>query len=326
MAMLVAGAAGFIGSHLTDRLLGAGPRVVGADNLCRGTETNLEAALRNPRFQLLRLDLAEPHEIESALVPAVEALGEPIDTVWHLAANSDIAAGVADPRIDLRDTFMTTFNLLAFMRGIGSRKMAFASTSAVYGERPDLLTEEIGPLLPISQYGAMKLASEAIISAACEAELDRAWICRFPNVVGGRGTHGAIFDFLNKLARDRDELEVLGDGKQRKPYLHVSELVDAMVFIWSRAPEKRALYNIGPEDDGVEVSEIAQGVIDEVGSAAKIRYTGSDRGWVGDVPRFVYGVEKLAKLGWRPRRSSAAAVRTSISELAAEKGLTCPKS
>ena len=326
MAMLVAGAAGFIGSHLTDRLLGAGLRVVGVDNLCRGTEANLAAALGDPRFQFLRLDLSEPHEIEKSLAPALDALGEPIDTVWHLAANSDIAAGVADPRVDLRDTFMTTFNLLAFMRVAGCRKMVFASTSAVYGERSDLLTEEIGPLLPISQYGAMKLASEAIVSAACEADLERACICRFPNVVGGRGTHGAIFDFLNKLARDREDLEVLGDGRQRKPYLHVSELVDAMVFIWLHAPEKRALYNIGPEDDGVEVSEIAQGVIDEVGCAARIRYTGRDRGWVGDGPRFAYGVEKLAKLGWRPRRSSAAAVRTSIAELAAERGLTCFKS
>jgi UDP-glucose 4-epimerase len=326
MTMLVAGAAGFIGSHLTDRLLDAGHRVLGVDNLIRGTEANIAAAGRNPRFQLLRLNLASSDEIDGKLIPVCAGLGDGIDTVWHLAANSDIAAGVADPRIDLHDTFMTTFNLLEFMRAAGCRKMAFASTSAVYGERVDPLTEEVGPLFPTSQYGAMKLASEAIISAACESHLERASICRFPNVVGGRGTHGVIFDLLNKLANNRKELEVLGDGKQRKPYLHVSELVDAMIFIWSRATEKRALYNIGPEDDGVEVSAIAQSVIEEVGCAARVRYTGGDRGWVGDVPRFSYSVEKLAKLGWRPTSTSAAAVRKSIAELATERGFGCRRS
>ena len=160
MAMLVAGAAGFIGSHLTDRLLGAGHRVIGVDNLSRGTEANLAQAARDPQFQFVRVDLSEPQQIETRLAPLVETQGQAIDTVWHLAANSDIAAGVADPRIDLRDTFMTTFNLLEVMRVAGCRKLVFASTSAVYGERPDLLTEEVGPLLPISQYGAMKLASE----------------------------------------------------------------------------------------------------------------------------------------------------------------------
>jgi UDP-glucose 4-epimerase len=324
--MLVAGAAGFIGSHLTDRLLREGHRVIGVDNLSRGTESNMEAAARNPRFQFVRLDLAEMQELERGLAPACTAAGEEIDTVWHLAANSDIAAGVADPQIDLRDTFITTFNLLNFMRAVGCRRMVFASTSAVYGEHPELLTEDLGPLLPISHYGAMKLASEAIVSAACEAELERAWICRFPNVVGVRGTHGVIVDLLKKLSQNPEELEVLGDGRQCKPYLHVSELVAALVFIWSRATEKRALYNIGPEDEGVKVSEIARLVIEGAGCTARIRYTGGDRGWVGDVPKFSYSVEKLAKLGWRPARSSAAALREAISELAAERGLACRKS
>jgi UDP-glucose 4-epimerase len=326
MAMLVAGAAGFIGSHLCDRLLGAGHRVIGVDNFSRGTTANIEAASQNRRFQLVRLDLADPQQVLAGLVPVGEATGEAIDTVWHLAANSDIAAGVADPRIDLRDTFLTTFNLLEFMRVASCRKLVFASSSAVYGENMSSLDEDIGPLLPVSQYGAMKLASEAIVSAACEAHLERAWICRFPNVVGSRGTHGVIVDFLNKLSRDRERLEVLGDGKQRKPYLHVSELVDAIVFIWSTATEKRALYNIGPADDGVEVSDIARATIKETGCAAQIRYGAGDRGWTGDVPRFAYSVEKLARLGWRPAWSSARAVREAIAELAAERGLACRKS
>ncbi len=320
MAMLVTGAAGFIGSHLVDRLLDAGRRVVGVDDLSRGSEGNLAKAFLNPRFRFVRVNLADFRQVESRLPPAIAAVDEPCDAVWHLAANSDIAAGVADPRIDLRDTFMTTFNLLEIMPVLGCRRMLFASTSAVYGERAGPLTEDAGPLLPISQYGAMKLASEAAISAACEAQLERAWICRFPNVVGPRSTHGILFDLLEKLSRDPETLEVLGDGRQRKPYLHVFELLDAMLFIWSRAPEKRAVYNIGPEDGGVEVADIVQTVIESTGRPTRIRYAGGDRGWIGDVPRFLYSVDKLAGLGWRPMGDSANAIRRSVAELRAGRG------
>jgi UDP-glucose 4-epimerase len=326
MAMMVAGAAGFIGSHLVDRLLGDGHVVIGADNFRRGLKANLAPARRSGRFQFVELDLAEIDDIAQTLAPACASAGEPIDTVWHLAANSDIAAGAARPEIDLRDTFMTTFNLLEFMREAGCRKMMFASTSAVYGDHPAPFGEDFGPLLPISNYGAMKLASEAIISAACEVSLDRAWLCRFPNVIGSRGTHGVIVDLFRKLARSGEELEVLGDGRQRKPYLHVAELIDAMMFIWARAIEKRAIFNIGPEDDGVEVSTIAEAVVSASGTGAKIRYAGGERGWPGDVPRFSYSVEKLARLGWRPKRSSADAVRLAVKELGAEQGFPCRRS
>jgi UDP-glucose 4-epimerase len=320
MAMMVVGAAGFIGSHLTDRLLGDGHVVIGVDNLSRGREANLNAARDSPRFHFLQLDVADPDELRRKLAPVCAGLGEGLDTVWHLAANSDIAAGVADPQIDMRDTFLTTFNLLEFMRSVGSAKMVFASSSAVYGEHPGQLSEETGPLLPISNYGAMKLASEGLISAACEGHLARAWLCRFPNVVGSRSTHGIIYDLLGKLRGNPAELEVLGDGRQHKPYLHVQELVDAMAFIWAHAPEKRALYNIGPEDDGVDVSDIAGAVVEASRTGARIRYTGGDRGWAGDVPRFSYTAAKLAQLGWRPRRSSREAVGQAVRECAAERG------
>lgn len=229
--VLVTGAAGFIGSHLTDRLLQRGLRVIGIDNFSRGTRDNLSEALTHPSFQFFQADLSNVAEIRGI------AFNFQIDTVWHMVANSDIAAGIADPNIDLRDTFLSTFNILLVMREANIRRMAFASTSAVYGVHPGALTESTGPLFPISNYGAMKLASEAAISAAVESFLERAWIFRFPNVIGPRATHGILFDLLTKLKTKTEYLEVLGDGTQQKPYLHVSELVDAMLFVRDRASD-----------------------------------------------------------------------------------------
>lgn len=317
MATLVTGAAGFIGSQLVDRLLDRGETVIGADNLCRGSRANLAAALASPRFRLIEVDLADESQVCLRLDPALTAAG-PVETVWHMAANSDIAAGVADPRVDLRDTFLTTFNTLALMRRHGIGGIAFASSSAVYGESDGPLAESHGPLLPISSYGAMKLASEGAISASLNPPLSRAAIFRFPNVVGPRATHGVIYDLIGKLKKRDDELEVLGDGRQCKPYLHVGELIDAMLFIWDRAREPIALYNIGPEDGGAEVSFIARSVIAEMNSRARIRYTGGARGWVGDVPRFSYDVGKLTRLGWRPACSSNDAIRRAVAEIVAE--------
>ncbi len=313
---LVTGAAGFIGSHLIDRLLERGSFVLGVDNMKLGRRANIARALENPKFKFVELDVNDL----PTFARTVRQLShdKPFDMTWHLAANSDIRAGVADSEVDLRDTFMTTFNTLRVMRELKIPRLAFASTSAIYGVQPGKMVEDLGPLFPISNYGAMKLASEACISAALEAYLQQAWVFRFPNVVGSRSTHGVIHDFVQKLKANPKELEVLGDGTQEKPYFHVTDLLDAMLFIVERATEKLNYYNIGTADSATTVRYIAEAVIKEQSPTAKIRYTGGNRGWVGDVPKFNYSIEKLKRLGWSPRFGSNAAVDRAVEEIVAE--------
>jgi UDP-glucose 4-epimerase len=308
----VTGAAGFIGSHLVDALLARGDRVVGVDNFVLGRRANLERALRSSNFVFEELDVNEPERCGAFLQS--QAKDGAFDTVWHMAANSDIQAGVTNPDVDLRLTFLTTYNTLKVMQALGMTELVFASTSAIYGELPGPLTETSGPLFPISSYGAMKLSSEAVISAALERFLKKAWLFRFPNVVGGRATHGAIYDFLAKLKRNPAELEVLGDGSQEKPYLHVSELVEAMLLLHGRAKERLNVFNISPEGTATTVRHIAEAVVRAAAPGARLRYTGGRRGWIGDVPRFSYSIEKLKAAGWQPRLTSDQAIERAIRE------------
>jgi UDP-glucose 4-epimerase len=312
---LITGVAGFIGSQLAENLLADGDEVGGVDDFWLGTPTHLAPARRHAAFRFIEADIRDP-------VPATEAfrsLGDtPPDIIWHLAANSDISAGVADPSLDFERTLGTTFAVIQAAKSIGARAIAFASSSAVYGEQDKLLTEDTGPLLPISSYGAAKLASEALLSAAAESHLERVWIFRFPNVVGPKTTHGALHDFAARLACRPASLTVLGDGSQTKPYVHVAELIGAMRFITARASARRNLFNIGPEGPGTPVSFIAQAMIDRLAPGTPIAYAGGDRGWVGDVPRFRYSAQRLAGLGWRPKLSSDEAVLRAADEIAAK--------
>jgi UDP-glucose 4-epimerase len=314
LAILVTGAAGFIGCNIVQRLLASNHRILGIDNLSNGSRKNIAHSLQDSRFVFVEADLSDLSGYMSVAQPFHK--DDPITEVWHLAANSDIPAGINDAGVDLRDTFMTTFNTLEVMKRLGIRQLAFASTSAIYGDHENVkLHEDIGPLLPISNYGAMKLASEALISAAAEAWLEQAWIFRFPNVIGVPATHGALLDFIRKLRRTPGNLNVLGNGTQQKGYLHVSELIDAMLFIREFAKERLAYYNIGSDDEGVTVRFMAEQVVAAAAPDAKISFGEGNKGWVGDVPRFVYSIEKLRALGWQPKLGSADAVKLAIREI-----------
>jgi UDP-glucose 4-epimerase len=204
------------------------------------------------------------------------------------------------------------------MKRRGIPVIHFASSSAIYGDHgDDLINEDIGPLQPISNYGAMKLASEALLRAAKEAYVERVSVFRFPNVIGVPATHGVILDFVRKLIAKPKELEVLGNGTQQKSYLHISDLVGGMLHIADRK-EPFAVYNIGPTDDGVTVRFIAEAVRDAFRPAANIRFGEGNRGWVGDVPKFRYSVERLLGTGWKPALGSTAAVLRAVSEIVAQ--------
>jgi UDP-glucose 4-epimerase len=313
---LITGGAGFIASHLVSALLLRGHDVVVFDNLALGNLQHLDAALASGHCTFMQIDCANLAEFRAAVGTSLD--GRRGFAIWHLAANSDIPAGITDPHIDLRDTFLTTFNALLVMREFAIPEFHFASSSAVYGDFGDLeISEHAGPCQPISNYGAMKLASEGQICAALESRGRRASIFRFPNVVGTPATHGVILDFVNKLRVDKNRLPVLGDGTQQKAYLHVDDLIAAMLFIAEVGPAKINLYNIGPRDAGVTVRFIAECVREVVSPGAEIIYGRGNRGWVGDVPRFRYATDRLAKLGWEPSLSSEAAVRRAVRDVAA---------
>jgi UDP-glucose 4-epimerase len=309
---IITGGAGFIAVNLARRLLAGGDRVVAIDDLSRGRLAALDEFTASNRFAFREADCANSPAIEAAIAD----IDWPIDEVWHLAANSDIPAGVADHRIDLERTFLTTVGTLEYMKAHAVPVLHFASSSAIYGDHGETeIYEDIGPLQPISNYGAMKLASEAQIRAAVEAWLPRAEIFRFPNVIGVPATHGVILDFIVKLRGDARVLPVLGNGTQQKAYLHVGDLVDAMLHI--AALEGRYLvFNIGPADDGITVRSIAEAVRDRVSPKAELSFGEGNRGWVGDVPRFRYSVERLVKTGWAPTMSSDTAMRRAVDEIA----------
>ena len=309
MNILVAGGAGFIGSHLCDALLNRGDKVIVADKLFMGKQ-NIEHLESNDSFKFYEMDLAKQDNVDKLFAENA------IDIVYHMAANSDIQKGGKEPSIDFNDTFLTTRALLEGMRKAGVKNLFFASTSAVYGEMPDKkLNEETGGIKPVSYYGGAKLASEAFISSYVSMCDMNVVIFRFPNVIGPRLTHGAVFDFIKKLRKNPSELEILGNGKQCKPYIYVLDLIEAIVRMTENFKKGEDVYNISVESDGTTVTHIAEIVVDVLGlENVKFSYSGGDRGWKGDVPRFSYDISKIIATGWKPRHTSDEAVRQTVED------------
>ena len=296
--IVVTGGAGFIGSHVVDRLVNLDEIIV-IDNFSSGREEYV-----NEKAEIVRADLSKD-EIEEHLRGA--------DEVWHIAANPDVRIGAENPDEIYTNNVLATYRLLEAMRKTGVDRLIFTSTSTVYGEAKVIPTPEDYPTHPISLYGASKLACEALIESYCHTFDMQAWIYRFANVIGKRSTHGVIYDFIMKLKRNPYELEILGNGEQNKSYIYISDCVDAM-FAGLKADENVNVFNIGSEDQ-VKVRRIAEIVCEEMGIKPVFRFTGGDRGWKGDVPVMLLSIEKLKSLGWRPNYSSEEAVRMAVKDL-----------
>lgn len=309
MKVLVAGGAGFIGSHLIDALLKENHIVICIDNFFIGTKENIKHLKENKNFVFYEQDLCDISKLKIVFEK------EKIDYVFHLAANSDIQASAKNPIIEYNNTYTTTFNILECMRIYDVKNIFFASTSAVYGEKNGVDVAETNTTLePISYYGASKLGSEAIINAYTYMNNYKTLIFRFPNVIGPRLTHGVIFDFIKKLRNNPNELEILGDGNQTKPYMYVYDLVDAIIKFKDRVGDGVTIYNIGVNSH-TSVTKIADIICDKMGlKDVKYNYTGGTGGWKGDVPKFSYNLDKIHSAGWKAKYTSDKAVEATVEE------------
>lgn len=295
MNYLVTGCAGFIGSSLVDRLLADGHSVTGIDNFSTGQRAFLTNAMVSPRFRLVEGDILD----RSSLHRAMEGAG----FVFHLAANADVRFGTHHPRRDLEQNTIATFEVLDAMRECGVRRIGFSSTGSVYGDLPQIPMPETGPFpVQTSLYGASKLAGEGLISAYCAGFGFDGLIFRFVSILGPRYTHGHVFDFFRQLRADPNKLKVLGDGRQRKSYLHVDDCVDAIVLAADDVSQegRTRIFNLGV-DGYCELNDSIGWICEAMGVSPALEYSGGERGWIGDNPFIYLDTARIRSLGWKPR-------------------------
>lgn len=292
MKIIVTGCAGFIGSHLVDRLLAIGYKVIGIDNFSTGQIRFLKEASKNPNFILHKCDLLNVAKLGSIF------LG--VETVFHFAANADVRFGIEHTHKDLEQNIIATHNVLEAMRINQVRKIVFSSTGSVYGECSVIPTPEDGPFpIQTSLYGASKVAAESLIQAYCESFGFQSWIFRFVSILGERYTHGHVFDFYKSLKINPHTLKVLGNGKQRKSYLHVQDCIEAILIVLKKTNDKVNIFNLG-SDDYCEVNQSISWICKEMGVTPQLEYSGGDRGWIGDNPFIFLNTKKILSLGWKP--------------------------
>ena len=311
MRVLVTGAAGFIGSHMVDRLLAAGHSVIGFDNMSTGQRRFLEGALANSKFTLQEADLLDRETLARAMQGA--------ELVVHFAANADVRFGVEHPRKDLDQNTIATWNVLEAMREQGCKRIVFSSTGSVYGE-PEIFPTPETCSFPIqtSLYGASKLAAEGLIQAYCEGFGMQGYIFRFVSILGERYSHGHVFDFYQQLAEHPDRLHVLGNGHQRKSYLYVQDCIDAILTALDRAKGKVNIFNLGT-DEYCEVNDSIGWICEYLGVRPKLTYSGGERGWIGDSPFILLDCARIRALGWRPKLTIRQAVLATIKYVSANK-------
>ncbi|MFA5747050.1 MAG: NAD-dependent epimerase/dehydratase family protein [Candidatus Paceibacterota bacterium] len=310
---LITGGAGFIGSHLVDHFLENGGEVSVYDNLSSGSFENIKKHSGNPDFKFIEADLLDFETLERS------APGK--DEVWHFGANTNIVKGMEITDCDLNNSTIATKNVLEAMRRSGSKKIFFPSSSTVYGESfSGALSEGCGPLLPISLYGAGKLACEGMISAYSHLFGIQGRIFRLANIVGARMEHGVILNFIRSFKKDPGRLEILGNGEQRKSFLLVDDCIEGMVRVSESSNAGCDVYNLGSEGQ-TSLNRIAAIVAEEMGiKDFKIKYSGGDRGWKGDVPAYSFDLAKIKSTGWLPRHGSDESVRIAAKKILEEEG------
>jgi UDP-glucose 4-epimerase len=307
--VLVTGGAGFIGSHLIDRLISNGYFVRCVDNFSSGKKEYVSHH-KEANFELIEGDVLDEKTLQFSM--------DDCKMVFHLSANPDVRLGEQDTKVHFRENIQATYTVLETMKQCGIKNIVFTSTSTVYGDAKELPTpEDYGPLVPISLYGASKLACEALISSYCHTFGMKSVIYRFANVVGSRSTHGVTYDFVQKLKKNPQELEILGDGRQKKSYLYIADCIEAMMFGLSKSRKNVEIFNIGSED-WIDVREIADVVSQTMGINPSYHFTGGidgGRGWKGDVKAMRLSIDLLKKMGWHPRYASRDAIKLTAREI-----------
>lgn len=311
MTTFVTGAAGFIGSNLVDRLLRDGEVVVGYDNLSTGMPEFIASARQHRNFTFVQGDLLDTRSLTEATRGA--------SRVAHLAANADVRFGLDHPRKDLEQNTIATFNVLEAMRTNDVREIAFSSTGSIYGETAVVPTPEDAPFpVQTSLYGASKLACEGMIAAYAEGYGIKARIFRFVSILGERYSHGHVFDFMKQLAEDRSRLHILGDGQQRKSYLHVDDCIEAMLLALSTGDERIAIFNLGT-DEVCQVLDSVDWIVRRLRLSPQLSFSGGRQGWIGDNPLIHVDTSRIRGLGWRPKRSIREAVELTVDWLDANR-------
>lgn len=307
MRYFITGAAGFIGSNLTDRLLKEGHEVIGYDNFSTGLHHFLSDAKKSAHFTLITGDLLDKPSLTNAM--------QHCDIVLHMAANADVRFGTNHPHKDLEQNTIATFHVLEAMRHNKINKIVFASTGSIYGETNVIPTPEHAPFpVQTSLYGASKLAAEGLIQAYCEGFSFQAYIFRFVSILGERYSHGHVFDFYKQLLANPNKLHILGDGKQRKSYLYIQDCIDAILFALQHSKEKINVFNLGA-NEYCEVNNSIDWICEYLNLNPERTYSGGERGWIGDNPFIFLDTNKICQLGWQPKYGIKDGVKQTIKYL-----------